>query len=73
MNKFLSTLGSGVTYRCGVTLQVRVELPQVDQVGLFHKARLRPGSVQDWCSMTLEEHSSQIRTLYTTQRGAWEM
>lgn len=43
-----------LTYWCGVPLQVTVKLAQVNQIRLFHKTCLCPGSIKDRCSMTLE-------------------
>lgn len=42
------------TYRCGMALQVTINLPQVEKIRLFNKACLCPGSIQDWGSMALD-------------------
>lgn len=43
-----------MTYWCGVSLQLAVNLAQVEQLRLLHVTGLCPGSVQDRCSMALE-------------------
>lgn len=37
-----------------MTLEVTINLPQVEKIRLFNKACLNPGSIQDWGRMALD-------------------